>query len=243
MEIRGGRLTSALLLVFVTLLGSNLAHADVTGSILGVVRDRSQAVLTGAHVVVTNAQTNYSQEATSAADGSYRILALPVGNYKLTATAPGFGPFTATDIVLKVNDQLHVDITLQVGSVQQEVSVSADAVEVESESTQLGDVIDSKKMLALPLNGRSYLDLLGLQAGVVPVTSGVMQQDRPVSGGYSSSVGNLSVNGQRETANAFLVNGGDVSEGRNLGAGLGPKLDSIEEFRLNTNSFDAEYGK
>ncbi|PYV99477.1 MAG: hypothetical protein DMG86_14320 [Acidobacteria bacterium] len=242
MEIRGGRLTSALLLVFVTLLGSNLAHADVTGSILGVVRDRSQAVLTGAHVVVTNAQTNYSQETTSAADGSYRILALPVGNYKLTATAPGFGPFTATDIVLKVNDQLHFDITLQVGSVQQEVSVEADAVQVESETTQLGDVVDSKKMLALPLNGRSYLDLLGLQAGVVPVTSGSMQQDRPVSG-YITSPGNLSVNGQRETSNAFLVNGGDVSEGRNLGAGLIPNLDSVEEFRLITNSFDAEYGK
>jgi hypothetical protein len=239
MEIRG-RFTSTLLLVFVA-LGSNLAHADVTGSILGVVRDRSQAVVTGAHVTVTNAQTNYSQETTSAADGSYRILALPVGNYKLTATAAGFGPFTATDIVLKVNDQLHVDITLQVGSIQQEVSVSADAVQVESESTQLGDVIDSKKMLALPLNGRSYLDLLGLQAGVVPVTSGVMQQDRPVSGTLMS--GNLSVNGQRETSNAFLVNGGDVSEGRNLGAGLIPNLDSIEEFRLITNSFDAEYGK
>src|SRR5690349_22621553 len=101
--------------------------------------------------------------------------------------------------------------------------------------------IESKKMLALPLNGRSYIDLLGLQAGVVPVTSGSIQQDRPVSGILSS--GNLSVNGQRETSNAFLVNGGDVSEGRNLGAGLIPNLDSIEEFRLITNSFDAEYGK
>src|SRR5206468_8847751 len=171
-----------------------------------------------------------------------RILALPVGNYKLTATAAGFGPFTATDIVLKVNDQLHLDITLQVGSGQQEVSVSANAVHVESESTQLGDVVDSKKMLGLPLNGRSYLDLLGLQAGVVPITSGSIQQDRPVSG-YINSPGNLSVNGQRETANAFLVNGGDVSEGRNLGAGLIPNLDSVEEFRLITNSFDAEYGK
>ena len=137
---------------------------------------------------------------------------------------------------------MHVDIALQVGSVQQEVSVSANAVQVESESTQLGDVIDSKKMLALPLNGRSYIDLLGLQAGVVPVTSGSMQQDRPVSG-YKISPGNLSVNGQRETSNAFLVNGGDVSEGRNLGAGLVPNLDSVEEFRLITNSFDAEYGK
>jgi hypothetical protein len=132
---------------------------------------------------------------------------------------------------------------LEVGSMQQEVSVSANAVQVQTESTQLGDVIESKKMLSLPLNGRSYLDLLGLQAGVVPVTSGTMQQDRSVSGGYSPNAGNLSVNGQRETSNAFLVNGGDVSEGRNLGAGLVPNLDSVEEFRLITNSFDAEYGK
>src|SRR6201999_2884716 len=84
--------------------------------------------------------------------------------------------------------------------------------------------------------------LLGLQAGVVPVTSESIQQDRPVSG-YIKSPGNVSVNGQRETANAFLVNGGDVSEGRNMGAGLIPNLDSVEEFRLITNSFDAEYGK
>src|SRR2546430_4668154 len=122
MEIRGGRLTSALLLVFVTLLGSNLAHADVTGSILGVVRDRSQAVVSGAHVVVTNVQTNFKQETTSAADGSYRILALPAGNYKLVATSGGVGQFTATDIDFKVNDQLHIDITLPVGSVTQEVN-------------------------------------------------------------------------------------------------------------------------
>ena len=103
-------------------------------------------------------------------------------------------------------------------------------------------MIDSKKMLALPLNGRSYLDLLGLQAGVAPTTAGTIGGDRPVSG-YISNAGNVSVNGQRETANAFLVNGGDVSEGRNLGAGLVPNLDSVEEFRLITNSFDAEYGK
>src|SRR5437660_8165048 len=233
--------TSTLLLLFVTLLSASILRADVTGSILGVVRDRSGAVVSGAHVVVTNVPTNLRQEATSAPDGSYRILALPVGNYKLTATAPGFAVFTATDIDLKVNDQLRFDVSLQVGSVQEQVSVSANAVQVEAESTQLGDVVDSKKMLSLPLNGRSYIDLLGLQAGVVPVTSSSMQQDRPVSGTWSA--GNLSVNGQRETSNAFLVNGGDVSEGRNLGAGLIPNLDSIEEFRLITNSFDAEYGK
>ncbi|PYX28326.1 MAG: TonB-dependent receptor [Acidobacteria bacterium] len=237
------RFFASMFVIVTLLLAPGALRADVTGSILGTVRDQSQAVIKGARITVTNTQTNLSQQTVSAEDGSYRFLALPVGNYKLDATNPGFEQFNATEIVVKVNDQLRVDISLTVGNVKEVISVAAGAVQVETESTQLGDVIDSKKMLSLPLNGRSYLDLLGLQAGVVPVTSGSIQQDRPVSGGYSTSTGNLSVNGQRETANAFLVNGGDVSEGRNLGAGLVPNLDSIEEFRLITNSFDAEYGK
>src|SRR6266404_4669267 len=230
-------------IVLMILACADVLRADVTGSILGVVRDRTQAVVAGVRIVATNVQTNFKQETVSAADGSYQILALPAGNYKVTATASGFQQFVTTDIELKVNDRLRVDVMLEVGSVQEQVSISANAVQVQTEGTQLGDVIESKKMLALPLDGRSYLDLLGLQAGVVPVTSGSMQQDRSIGGGYSTNVGNLSVNGQRETANAFLVNGGDVSEGRNLGAGLVPNLDSVEEFRLITNSFDAEYGK
>jgi hypothetical protein len=243
MKNRYRNLASTLLLVLALLLSSTVLRADVTGSILGTVHDSTQAVVAGARIVATNVQTNLNQETVSAADGSYRILALPAGVYKLTVTAPGFRTFTETDIEVKVNDQLHFDVTLSVGSVAEHVEIVANAVQVQTENTQLGDVIESKKMLALPLNGRSYLDLLGLQAGVVPVTSGSIQQDRSVSGGYSPNAGNLSVNGQRETANAFLVNGGDVSEGRNLGAGLVPNLDSVEEFRLITNSFDAEYGK
>src|SRR6266850_5030173 len=235
MQNRFKHVVLALLLAFAILFIPNLLRADVTGSILGVVHDRTQAVVAGARIVATNVETNFKQETVSAADGSYQILALPAGNYKLTATAPGFQQFITTDIELKVNDRLRLDVMLEVGSVQQEVSVSANAVQVQTESTQLGDVIESKKMLSLPLNGRSYIDLLGLQAGVAPVTSESIQQDRPVSGILDS--GNLSVNGQRETSNAFLVNGGDVSEGRNLGAGLLPNLDSIEEFRLITNSF------
>jgi len=241
MQNRFKHVALTLLLAFTTLFSPNVLRADVTGSILGVVRDSTQAVVAGARIVATNVQTNFKQETVSAADGSFRFLALPAGTYKLTATAPGFQTFTTTDIDLKVNDQLRVDVALEVGTVQQQVTIEASAVQVQTESTQLGDVIESKKMLALPLNGRSFIDLLGLQAGVAPATAETIQQDRPVSGGLNP--GNLSVNGQRETANAFLVNGGDVSEGRNLGAGLVPNLDSIEEFRLITNSFDAEYGK
>ncbi len=231
----------ALLVVLVTLISASRLRADVTGAIQGVVHDSSGAVVAGAKIVATNVQTNFKQETASSSDGAFRFLALPAGIYKLTVTASGFRTFTETNIEVKVNDKLQYDVTLNVGSVSEQVEIVANAVQVQTESTQLGDVIDSKKMLALPLNGRSYIDLLGLQAGVAPASAETIQQDRPVSG--SLNPGNISVNGQRETANAFLVNGGDVSEGRNLGAGLVPNLDSIEEFRLITNSFDAEYGK
>jgi hypothetical protein len=233
----------SMLLLFV----ANPAYADVTGSLTGVVHDRAKAVVVGAKVTIINTQTNLSQVGTSAADGTFHFLALPAGSYTVIATAAGFRQYTGTNITLQVNDQLHLDITLDVGAILEHVEVAADMTHVETESTQLGDVIDSKKMLALPLNGRSYLDLLGLQAGVAPSGSVTIGGDsgsgaRAVSG-YMQNAGNVSVNGQRETANAFLVNGADVSEGRNLGAGLVPNLDSVEEFRLITNSFDAEYGK
>lgn len=218
-----------------------MVRADVTGSIFGFVKDKSQAVVAGAKVTATNVETNLVKETTSSSDGEYRLLALPAGTYTVTASAAGFQDFSSTNIDVKVNDRLKIDVLLEVGTIKQAVSVEANAVQVETESTQLGDVIETKKLLSLPLNGRSYIDLLGLQAGVVPTTSGSMQQDRPVSGDLSA--GNVSVNGQRETANSFLVNGSDVSEGRNLGAGLIPNLDSIAEFRLITNSFDAEYGR
>jgi hypothetical protein len=237
-----GRYRCICILMLFALLLPNLVRADVTGAILGTVHDRTNAVIVGARVVATNVETNFSKAAITGSDGQYHILALPAGTYRLTAEAAGFQAFTSTGIDVKVNDQLHIDATLDVGSIQHQVTVEASAVQVETESTQLGDVIESAKMLSLPLNGRSYLDLLGLQAGVVPITSGVVPGDRSVSGMFANP-GNLSVNGQRETSNAFLVNGGDVSEGRNLGAGLIPNLDSIEEFRLITNSFDAEYGK
>jgi len=205
------------------------------------VRDSSNAIVVGAQVSARNTDTNFTKQGQSDSNGDYRLLALPSGKYRVTATAPGFEQFVTTDIDLKVNDQLRVDVTFRLGTVKEAVTVEANPVQVETESTQLGQVIGTKQILSLPLNGRSYIDLLGLQAGVAPDTSGSMQQDRPVSGILSP--GNISVNGQRETANAFLVNGGDVSEGRNQGAGLIPNLDSIEEFRLITNGFDAEYGK
>jgi hypothetical protein len=214
--------------------------ADVTGSILGTATDSSSAVLQGVVVVATNLETNLSQATRTDAVGQYRILALPVGKYKVEASLAGFQKFLETGIDLTVNEQHRIDIKMQVGNVTQAVEVNAASVQVESTNSQIGQVVEEKAILALPLNGRSYIDLLGLQPGVAPAAAGTIT-NRPVSGALSA--GNISVNGQRESANAFLVNGGDVSEGRNMGTSIIPNIDSVAEFRLITNSFDAEYGR
>ena len=152
----------------------------------------------------------------------------------------GFQKANHTDVKILVNQNYRADFHLLLGVLKQTVSAQAEAAQVETKSTQLGDVIESQKMTGLPLNGRSYIDLLGLQAGVVPITSTSALRGSPTGLGRA---GNLSVNGQRETANSFLVNGGDVEEGGNNGASVVPTLDSIQEFRLLTNTFAAEYGR
>ncbi|HVN82704.1 MAG TPA: carboxypeptidase regulatory-like domain-containing protein, partial [Terriglobia bacterium] len=205
--------------------------ADVTGSILGTVTDSSSAIIQGVRVTATNLDLNLVKETSTNESGQYRLLALPVGRYKVEASFAGFRNFVQTGIVLSVNDQRRVDVVLQVGEAQQEVSVSAEALQVESTNTQLGEVIEEKKILELPLNGRGYIGLLGLQPGVAP------------GGTRNEGAGTVSVNGQRENSNGFLVNGGDVSGVGNFEAQIQPNLDAVQEFRLITNNFDAEYGR
>jgi len=214
-------------------------RADVFGTILGTVTDTSGAVVPSAKVVLRNAGTGLARGAATDASGNYEFLAVPVGeNYSVEVEAQGFRKTTQSGVTLLVNQRFRADFSLEVGAVKQEVNVTAAASQVETVSTQLGDVIEDRKMQDLPLNGRSYLDLMGLQAGVVPVATTVSGQ--PVSGNLSAGL--LSVNGQRENANAFMVNGGYVEEVFFNGAAVVPTLDSLQEFRVLTNNFDAEYG-
>ena len=230
-------------LCLIVLLGTVQLWADVTGSILGYVRDPSGAVLPNATVTAIQIATGYSRTVVSDASGQYSMLALPPGRYRLTASVPSFQQGVIDNIDLNVNDALHFDFALRVGNVSESVSVDANALQVQTVATSTGTTIESPQILAMPLNGRSYLDLLTLQAGVSPVNTNGGYNDRgPASGLYSSS-GNVSTDGQPEYANAFLVNGAEVNETRNMGAGLIPNADSIAEFRLLTNSFSAEYGK
>jgi Carboxypeptidase regulatory-like domain len=240
MELRRFRYCCFCLIV---LLGTVQLWADVTGSITGYVRDKSGAVLPNATVTVIQTATGYSRSVTSDASGQYSILALPPGRYRMTVSVPSFQQGVVENIDLNVNDALHFDFDLQVGSVSESVSVDANALQVQTVATSTGTTIESPQILAMPLNGRSYIDLLTLQAGVAPVNTNGNYNDRgPASGLYTSS-GNVSTDGQPEYANAFLVNGAEVNETRNMGAGLIPNADSVAEFRLLTNSFSAEYGK
>ncbi|MGH9470940.1 MAG: carboxypeptidase regulatory-like domain-containing protein, partial [Terriglobia bacterium] len=231
---------NALQVLAALLLGALAAWAAITGSISGVVRDPSGAVIPGVQVIALDTQTGISSAVKTDAAGFYNFPALPIGTYDIEVRQTGFRAFRETGLVINANSALKVDVSLQVGAQTQQVTVSSTAVHVEARSTQMGEVIGSTRITAMPLNGRSYTDLLHLQAGVSPYTNTTLIADRPVSGGLSA--GNESVNGGRETANGFMVNGANVEEGRNNGAAIIPNLDSIAEWRIITNNFDAEYG-
>jgi hypothetical protein len=221
---------------------SGVAKADVTASVLGIVNDTGGHVVPNATVVLTNGTTGYRRSAPTDSTGGYEFVSVPVGDgYAVSVSSPGFEQSVKQGITLTVNQRFRADFALSVGKVTEQVAVSADTVQVDTTTNQLGDVISDKQMIALPLNGRSYTDLMGLQPGVVPITSSVAFTDRPVSGELNP--GETSVNGSQESGNSFLINGGDVEEPKNNGAAVIPSLDAIQEFRILTNTFDAEYGR
>jgi Carboxypeptidase regulatory-like domain/TonB dependent receptor len=237
------RLTTLAFLIFV----STFTWASITGSVSGVVTDSSGAVIANAQVVAIDTQTGVRTSVTTDAKGFYSFPSLPVGTYDIEISQVGFKTFRQTGLVIDTNSALRADATLTIGTASEKIEVSTDSVHVETESTQMGEVISGKTITAVPLNGRAFTDLLALQPGVSPYTSAQTTgtgmagvNDRPVDGGLNS--GSQSVNGQREAANGFMVNGSNVEEGKTNGAAIIPNLDSIAEFRIITNNFDAEYG-
>jgi hypothetical protein len=232
------------------LLGAE-SFAGITASISGTIKDSSGASIAGATVTATDTGTSIAQTRASNGQGFYSFQSLPLGTYILSVQQKGFKEYQQTDLVLDVNSALTVDVALQIGQVNEKVEVAADALHVDTVSSQMGEVIEGKEMAAVPLVTRSYTDLLALQPGVVSSPSGMSGAYAgsfisagfavpPVSGDLNS--GALSVNGMRESSNGFILNGVLVQEVGYSGAGAIPNLDSIAEFRILTNNEDAEYG-
>lgn len=223
------------------------AGAGPGGSISGNVLDASGLAVAKAGVTVTNRATGVQRSSTTDDRGSYVFADLPVARYDIAIERAGFKTYRRTDIALDVNSAVLIDARLEVGEQSVEVRVEDAAVHAETLDTQLGEVISGSKMTAVPLDGRSFTDLLALQPGVAPATSltSETQQDVGVSALSPSgelNPGTISINGQREFANAFIVNGSDTEEDVNSGTTIIPNLDSIAEFRILTASGNAEYG-
>jgi hypothetical protein len=245
-RVRPGRVSlfhAALLLIFHALL-----WAGTTGRISGTLKDPSGAVIPGATLIVTNPATGIQNKATTDDKGVYTFPSLPVGRYDLRVEVQGFTPQKRNGVVIDADSALQIDLTVEMIEKIEEVTVIENDVQVETVSTQMGEVVTGKAITAVALNGRSFTDLLALQPGIVPMTT--QQPESIVMAGASVAIapsgalnpGNQSISGQREDANGFMVNGGDVKELMNGGTSIVPNLDSIAEFRILTNNFDAQYG-
>ena len=235
--------------VFFVLLGimSLPLLAATGGSISGTVTDPKGSLISGATVTARELNTNFRQSTSTHAEGFYSLPQMPVGLYEITVDAPGFKQYRETNLMLNASGALLVNASLVVGGRSDTVTVSALNVHVESVDTQLGEVIGGAEATAVPLNGRSFTDLLSLQPGVAPAasfTAGSLTAAGAsvISPSGDLNPGSLSINGQREFSNGFTVNGASAEEPFTMGAAVIPNLDSIAEFRILTSNVDAEYG-
>ena len=210
-----------------------VALGQNTGTISGTVQDQSGAVVAGATVKAQNPATSFSRETTSATNGFYRFDQLPVGTYTVSVEAAGFKKSVTQSVALSVNDSLTLDVKLEVGQVSEVVTVSEAPSAVNTETSVVGRTVDNRTLNDLPIlagaAGRNPLQLAPLQAGVMP----------------AGQVGPFSVNGQRAQSNNFLLDGGDSNDLAinvpDAVSGFSP--DALQEFRILTNTYSADYGR
>ena len=223
--------------------------AATGGSISGVVKDASGAAIADAQVTLIGDIQHATFKVTTDRRGAYSFPNLPVGTYVLRVEMTSFARQERRNLQVDTGAALRTDVQLLPGTSVLSVTVVSDSsVEVEKASTDLGQVVKGRQMTALPLNGRSYTDLLAAQPGVAPVTT--LLPSSVIMAGVTGAInpsgdlnaGNLSINGQRESANGFQVNGIDVQEHMNGGTSIVPNLDAIDELRVLTTNFDPEYG-
>ena len=239
-QFRGSNRRSQTPLTLAALVGLLLAPAlraqSTGGRIRGTVSDASGATVAAATITLVNEATHSSRDVQSGGSGEYVFVEVPVGTYEIDVAQAGFKKFARKGIALDLNQVISVDIVLQVGSATDTVEVTGAPPVIDTTSTQLGAIVNERASTQLPLNERDVYQLLQLQPGVQSQLGNDLfyGSDKP---------GVVTVNGGRGRSNNYSVNGGD---GNDLFANLPaiePSPDSIEEFRVISNSFDAEYGR
>jgi Carboxypeptidase regulatory-like domain len=239
----------AIIAILILLLSHPTFGQAVGGRIAGSVKDETGAVIPGSNVTLTNLATGVTQAATSNDSGIFNFPTVSIGQYKLDVTAAGFNSYRqTTDLKIDVNAALSIDVVLHIANARETVEVTENTSSVQTTDTQVGETIESKQVVDIPLNGRSYTDLLAVQAGVSPITTSGAGNTSS-GGGFGSvpaagetNTGQFSIHGQRESDNAYYLNGASVQETIGQQAGIIPNLDSIAEFRILSSNVDAEYG-
>src|SRR5256712_9628799 len=219
--------------IAILLFVSILAAQGFRATIVGRVTDETGAVVPGAKITIANAGTNESRSVVANDNGEYSIPQLAPGQYTLTADYTGFNKVVRSGIVLETNQQARFDITLKVGALTEAVEVSAAAPLVTTENATLGNVVDQKKIVELPLNGRDYLQLAFLQPNVFATAQGSNLGFR----------GGLNVAGNSEVANQYLLDGIDNNDETTNQPLHRPILDAVREFKILTGTYSAEYGR
>ena len=220
-------------LVLFLLLGVAALRAQSTGLIVGVVEDRSGAVVPGAEVRVTNDLTGLQWTTISDDAGRFNLPRVPVGNYRVRVTKEGFRQFLSESFRLDADQSRQINVNLEVGSTTESLTVTGAVAQVETVSGVIREVVDEKRIAELPLNGRNPVQLLLLVPGVVT---------GPASGSLSRNTG-MAVNGARATATNYLLDGGDNNDPQEGVSAVTPNPDALEEFSVLTNNFSAQYGR
>ena len=226
------------------LVCGTLAYCQVdTATIVGTVHDISGAVIVGGTITVTATDTGIKTVARTDSTGNYVVTPLRIGNYSVAVEASGFKKETHSGIVLQVQDRLRVDFTMQVGSVNETVNVEEAVPVVQTESSALGDVVASQQITDMPLNGRDYTQLATLTTGVIKIT----ENGGGINGATSATNGNaggaFAVNGTRGNLNNFMLDGIDNNSNDNAGNVLQTNVDAIQEFKVQTSNYSAEFGR
>jgi hypothetical protein len=237
-------LQAPLLLLSVGLLVGVHAQSSTTGNITGTVRDPQGAAVPKAEVTVTEEKTGATRTVTANEDGFYNIPSLPAGVYTISTAPSGFKKTISPGVELHVNENKTVNLDVQVGQVTETVTVTSDAAPVEVRSGEVSSLISEKQVTELPLNGRNYAQLALMVPGVSPVTQAGAGGAFATRGTGLNAGVDMSVNGNQSNANLWTVDGvNNMDVGSNRTLLVFPSVDSIQEFRVERNSFSAEFGQ
>jgi hypothetical protein len=226
-------------LLFAVLLACPGLAQQETATIVGEVKDPAGAVVPKAQITITNVETNVGLRTETNDQGLYAVTSLKPGLYSVAVEKPGFKKFVRSGITLQVNQTVRIDLSMQIGDLSTVVEITEAAALLETETSSRGSVIDQKKIVDLPLNGRDYNQLALLSPGVLPTTP------RLASVNFK---GAINVNGNRTFNNVFLLDGVDNISYSNSFRGenvqlVQPSVEALQEFKIQTNAYSAEFGR